>query len=241
MNLRIFAVLLVVAGVAHAGTSGISKINGLIVVPAGESVGDVSTVNGAIRVTDRAVIGQARTVNGRITLGTAVTAQSLSTVNGAIVIGPSGRVAGTIRTTNGAITVGSGEHVEGSVRATNGAIVLDSSADVAGRLANVNGGVRLDAAHVGMGIEIVSGNIDVGARSRVEGGIWVRKSCTNEIWKWLFLSPCEPSRIVIGPNAVVQGTLKFEHAVKLYVSTSARIGPIEGAKAIPYSGTSPQT
>ena len=45
--------------------------------------------------------------------------------------------------------------------------------------------------------------------------------------------------MVIGPNAVVDGTLKFEREVKLFVSESAKIGPVEGATPQMFAGESP--
>lgn len=52
-------------------------------------------------------------------------------------------------------------------------------------ISKVNGSIHLDAAHVG-GIETVNGHIDIGARSRVEGGILVKKSCTQGFWTGSF-------------------------------------------------------
>jgi hypothetical protein len=205
---------------ALAAAPDVSKVNGSVDVTAGQPYGDVSTVNGSIRVEDNAVVGRAHTVNGGITLGAGASAQSLGTVNGSI-------------------SVGTGAHVTGTLRTVNGKITLEPSADVSGHLSNVNGQIHLDAAHAGGGIETVSGDINIGARSRVEGGIWVKESCSNGIWGWLFWSHCEPSDVVIGPDAIVQGTLRFEHEVKLYVSARARIGPVQGAKAIVYSGERP--
>lgn len=219
MNRYAFVVALGLASVAFAAPD-IGKVNGSISVTAGQSVGNVSTVNGAIYIDDKALVVHAHTVNGSITLGAATAAQSLRTVNGSISIGTGGRVAGAITSVNGAIT-------------------LDRSADVSGRLANVNGPIRLDTAHVGGGIETVNGSIEIGARSRVEGGILVKSSCTRGFWNRLFPSRCQPSLVVIGPDAIVKGTLKFEHEVKLYVSDRARIGPVEGARAIVYSGNRP--
>ena len=43
-----------------------------------------------------------------------------------------------------------------------------------------------------------------------------------------------PPRIVIGPQAVVDGSLVFEHPVTLYVHRSARTGAIQGATAIAF-------
>ena len=48
-----------------------------------------------------------------------------------------------------------------------------------------------------------------------------------------------PPRIVIGPNAVVDGPLVFEREVTLYVHDSARIGKVTGAIAVRYSSPTP--
>ena len=45
--------------------------------------------------------------------------------------------------------------------------------------------------------------------------------------------------MVIGPGSVVQGTLNFEREVELYVSDTATIGAVEGAKVVRFSGERP--
>jgi hypothetical protein len=48
-------------------------------------------------------------------------------------------------------------------------------------------------------------------------------------------------KIVVGPDAVVEGDLVFEQEVKLYVHETARIGKVTGATPVRYSGaTSPR-
>jgi len=100
-------------------------------------------------------------------------------------------------------------------------------------VSNVNGAIRLEGAHVGGGIETVSGDIEVGAGSRVEGGIRVEKP---NGW---FNPSSKPPRIVIGPDAVVEGTLDFRREVELHVSDRATVGTIEGATAKRFSGPTP--
>lgn len=124
-------------------------------------------------------------------------------------------------------------HIAGSVNTVNGAVSLDSGAKIGGRVENVNGHIQLTAAHVGGGIHTVSGSIDIGANSRIEGGIVVEKSRGMHFGK-----PTVP-RVVIGPGAIVQGTLRFERQVKLYVSDSATIGPVEGAVPEKFAGDRP--
>ncbi|HEY6455736.1 MAG TPA: hypothetical protein VIY90_10705 [Steroidobacteraceae bacterium] len=180
-------------------------------------------MNGSISIGPNQQAGNVSTVNGSITLGEASTAASLTTVNGAIRLASSGRISGPVSTVNGSIT-------------------LERSTDVAGRVSSVNGAIRLHAAHVRGGIKTASHDIDIGANSRVEDGILVQKRTSSWWDRWIrdwFPETDPPPRIVIGPGAVVSGTLKFERDVKLYVSDSATIGAVQGATAIVYSGDQP--
>jgi cytoskeletal protein CcmA (bactofilin family) len=45
--------------------------------------------------------------------------------------------------------------------------------------------------------------------------------------------------IIIGPGAEVQGELRFERNVHLFVSDHATIGLVTGATAVTFSGDSP--
>ena len=84
-----------------------------------------------------------------------------------------------------------------------------------------------DRIKVGGGIRTVGGDITVGAGSRVRGGITVEKPGTG----WLRIGKPKVPRIVIGPDAVVEGPLVFEREVTLHVHASARTGAIRGATA----------
>jgi hypothetical protein len=97
----------------------------------------------------------------------------------------------------------------------------------------VNGRFVLEGAHIGGGIETVSGDIEIGANSHVEGGIIVDKPSG---WSW---GKQRNPKIVIGPHAIVDGTLEFRREVELYVSDSAKVGTITGAKAQTFSGDRP--
>ena len=188
------------------------KINGSVDVAAGQAAEDATTVNGAIRLAEGATAKQASTVNGSITLGDHATADSAQTVNGSITLGENARISG-------------------SVTAVNGSITLHKGAEVAGKLENVNGRFTLEAAHVGGGIKTIGGSIDIGADSHVEGGISVEKTSGFSI----SFSNNVPV-IIIGPGATVQGPLKFEREVKLYVSDRATIGEVTGATPVKFSG-----
>jgi predicted acyltransferase (DUF342 family) len=209
----VMAGLIVLFGAVSA--CGAGSINGPITVAAGQKTGDVSTVNGSVTVEDGATVGSAATVNGAVSLGSNVTARSVKTVNGQVKLGASSRVSGDVMTVNGSVD-------------------LDNRADITGKITNVNGGIRLTSAHVGGGITTVNGDIDVGRDSQVDGGIRVKKPDFSTD------SDRRPSRVVIGPNATVNGGLHFEREVKLYVSESARVnGEIEGATAEKFSGDQP--
>jgi hypothetical protein len=199
---------------ASARGGDIDKVNGSVHVEAGQQAGDVSTVNGAVHVDAGAVVRKASTVNGAVELGDRAQASSLGTVNGAI-------------------TLGDGSKVGGGVSAVNGSIRLGAGAEVQGKLGNVNGSITLDDAHVGGGIETVGGDITIGANSRVEGGILVDKP-----GGWFHFSSRLPL-VVIGPHAVVQGTLEFKREVVLKVSDSAQIGPVKGTTVVKFSGATP--
>ncbi|HKR75037.1 MAG TPA: hypothetical protein VJR95_00140 [Rhodanobacter sp.] len=201
---------------ATAADNDIDKVNGSVQVDAGQHAGDVSSVNGSVHVGDHAVVQKASTVNGSVDLGAQARAGELGTVNGAI------RLAG-------------GSQVNGKVEAVNGAISLAQGAQVDGHLSNVNGAITLDAAHVAGGLETVSGDITVGAGSHVEGGILVDKP-NNGWFRWG--SERKPV-IVIGPHAVVQGTLEFRREVVLKVSDSAQIGTVKGAAVERFHGDAP--
>jgi DUF4097 and DUF4098 domain-containing protein YvlB len=203
------------AALASNDDLDIDKVNGSIHVPDNATAGKLSTVNGGIRIGTGARAKSAETVNGGIDVGSDATLDSLETVNGGLRIGEKTKIAKTVETVNGSITLASG-------------------ADVAGKLGNVNGGIRLDRAHVGGGIETVSGDIEIGANSHVEGGIVVEADHS-----WFRFGSSRLPRIVIGPHATVQGTLVFKREVELYVSDSATIGTVQGAKPVKFSGDQP--
>jgi DUF4097 and DUF4098 domain-containing protein YvlB len=216
-----------------AAVAGVSKVNGSVRVEAGQTAGDVSTVNGSVTIENAAIAEDVETVNGSITVESNATVQSVESVNGGISLGSNAK-ANTVETVNGTLRLAEGAQVSGDVSAVNGAAQLAKGADIRGGLSNVNGKMTITAAHVGGGLKTVNGDINVGADSRIEGGILVEKPKQN----WSTSNRHVP-RIVIGPGAVVEGRLRFEHEVELFVSDRAKIGQVEGAKAVTYSGDQP--
>ena len=161
-------------------------------------------------------------------------APSIDKVNGGITA-EAGQRYGDLSTVNGGITLGRGTYSK-DVETVNGGIFMDRGSQVRGDISAVNGGIGIVGTAVGGRIETVNGDISVGADSRVTGGIKVEKQ-HGSFGGW-FGKPKIP-RIVIGPNAVVEGPLVFEREVKLYVHASARIGELRGATAVRYDGASP--
>ena len=193
----------------------IDKVNGGITAQAGQAYGDLGTVNGGIDIEDGARVEDASTVNGGIEGGDDVHARSLEAVNGGVRLGKRAQVR--------------------SIETVNGGIFLDRGSRVAGDIGNVNGGIGVVGTVVEGDIETVTGDISVGADSHVKGGIRVEKPQGMSFnWK----KQRDP-RIVIGPNAVVDGPLVFERDVTLYVHSSARIGRVTGATAKLYSTATP--
>lgn len=197
-----------------ASCSEHDKVNGSIRINANEQVSDLDTVNGSIRIGAGAHAKHAETVNGSIHVESGAEVVSLETVNGSI-------------------TLNDGVKVAQNVEAVNGSLVLDNNVDVSGRLSNVNGSIKLAAAHVGVGIETMNGDVTLGANARVEGGLSVEKPKN-----WFESNEKEERKphIVIGPNAVIKGALVFKREVELFVSDSAIIDKVEGATPIKFSG-----
>lgn len=221
----LFTVLLVTAGIAqandHAGGDergrSIDKVNGGITAQAGQSYGDLSTVNGGIELERGARAEDVETVNGGIEAEDEVSVRSVSTVNGGIRFGQRARI-------------------DGGVETVNGGIFIDRGGNVRRDVSTVNGAIGLVDTDLGGGIETVNGDITVGVGSHVKGGIRIEKPTGNRGVRWG--KPKVP-RIVIGPDAVVDGDLVFEREVTLHVHQSARIGNVSGATARRYGTATP--
>lgn len=193
----------------------IDKVNGSITANAGQVYGDLSTVNGGIRIEAGARTEDASTVNGGIKVAERAQTRDLETVNGGI-------------------RLESGVQVEGDLETVNGEVFVDRGGRVSGGVTTVNGAIGLVDADLGKGIDTVNGDITVGVNSHVRGGIKVEKPTGN--WMPISFGRREPPRIIVGPNATVDGPLVFEREVKLYVHRTAKIGPVTGATAVPYDG-----
>ncbi len=202
----------------HGPRHDIDKVNSSITAETGQTYGDLSTVNGSIKIEAHARVEDAETVNGSIRAKDDVQARSLSTVNGSIHVGERARIDGKIETVNGGVFV-------------------DRGGKVARGIETVNGAIGIVSTDLGGGIETVNGDITVGVGSHVKGGIKVEKP--NKGWSGFRIGKQKIPRVVIGPNAVVEGPLVFEREVKLYVHASARIDSLRGATAVRFAGATP--
>lgn len=215
LQMPLFILVLASLAATAFAQEDLSRVNGGVAVAAGERKGDLSTVNGGIQVGADARAGGVSTVNGAVTLGERAQVRSVEIVNGNVRLGRGVRVEGGVQTVNGDVFADRGSRVGGDVSTVNGAIGLVGTV-LAGNVASVNG------------------DITVGIGSRVRGGIRVPVSSS-----WFQITPKRKLRIVVGPDAVVEGESRFEREVVLYVHSSARMGPVTGAEARPFDTPTP--
>ncbi len=198
---------------AFADGQDIDKVNGSITAAAGQTYGSLETVNGSIRIEAGARVEDAETVNGSIHVADQAQTRGLATVNGSI-------------------RAGNAVLVDGAIETVNGSVFVDRGSRVARNVETVNGGIGLVDTDLGGGIETVNGDITVGVGSHVKGGIKIEKPSVQ----WIQIGKKRDPRVIVGPNARVDGALVFERPVKLYVHRSATIGPVAGATAVRYDG-----
>ena len=151
------------------------------------------------------------------------------------------RVADKVRsrnlsTVNGAIDVARNVVVDGEVSAVNGRITVGGGSKVANDLGNVNGKIELEGSEVGGDVSTVSGDIELAEGAVVMGNLVVEKPGS---WDTSKRTP----RVVIGPGSRVEGVIRLEREVQLYISESAEVGGVEGEMtiddAVRFSGKKP--
>lgn len=229
--LHALTLALALAAAPALAAEDISRVNGGIELAADSQNGDLSTVNGGIRIGDGARFKDASTVNGGIRAGHRVQGEDLATVNGGIELGEQA-VVDSMTTVNGKISAGPGLRADDDVESVSGGIFIDRGGRVDGNVSTVNGGIGLVATEVTGNVHTVSGDVTVGIGSHVRGGVTVTRPSSN----WFPVQIKRRPRIVIGPDAVVEGPLRFDREVDLYVHETARTGAVTGATPVPYSG-----
>ncbi|HZV38406.1 MAG TPA: DUF4097 family beta strand repeat-containing protein [Pseudoxanthomonas sp.] len=203
----ILLLTLALAATPALAQQDLDEISRDITARAGQSYGSLETVSGDIRIEAGARTRSASTVSGDIHVAQDATTGGLETVSGDIHAG--GKVS-----------------ADGDVESVSGDIFFDRGGSVRGDVDSVSGDIGLVGTRVGGGLETVSGDITVGVGSHVRGGIKIEKNENGSSMQW-----GHPPRIVIGPNAVVEGPMVFERPVVLYVHKTAKIGRVSGATA----------
>ncbi|MEX2125130.1 MAG: hypothetical protein WD795_14650 [Woeseia sp.] len=205
---------------AGSESKGHSTLNGSITVGSEAIVnGDLETVNGAIRIDDNARIEVAETVNGSVRVGSGVSARGLSSVNGSI-------------------SVGENSTIDGEVDVVNGRISLTPGSSVSSDVSNVNGEIEISGAGIGGDLTTVNGDVTLSGNATLTGDLVVQEPNGGN-WSTSSRKP----RIVIGPGARVQGEIRLEREVELYISETAEVGGVSGVMtlddAVRFSGERP--
>ena len=216
-----------------------ASINKSIKVAAGEEAGGATSVNGSISVGDDATVtGNLKTVNGSIRVDSGATIESASTVNGGLRLAD-GVKADSLSTVNGSINVGEKGVIDGEISAVNGRISVGEGTRIDDDVGNVNGQIGLSGAEVGGDLSTVNGDIELSDGAVVKGDLVVEKPSN---WSWGKEKSRKP-RIVIGPGSRVEGTLRLERKVDLFISESAEVGGVSGEMtlddAVRFSGERP--
>ena len=216
-----------------------ASINKSVKVAPGAESGGETSVNGSITVGEGATVtGGLNTVNGKIRVGDDATVENVHTVNGSVSIG-SDVSAGSLETVNGSISLGEKSTAAGAVEAVNGRIQLAKGSEVTEDVSNVNGDISLVGSEVGGDLSTVNGDVALSDGAVLKGDLIVEEPSS---WGWSSKKSRTPE-IVIGPGSRVEGVLRLEREVKLFISESADVGGVEGVMsmddAVRFSGDRP--
>lgn len=204
-----------------AQSGGRSTVNGSITVGRDATInGGLATVNGTIRVDENSRIEAAETVNGSVRLAAGVAATEIESVNGSI-------------------RLGENVVVSGGISVVNGKIAIDRGSRVGDDVSNVNGELRVTGAEIGGDLTTVNGDVWLGDNAILVGDLVVEKPDHGLFRETVSRKP----KVVIGPGTAVQGTIRLEREVELYISESATVGGVEGEMsledAVRFSGPQP--
>ena len=183
----------------------------------------ISTVNGQVEAEEGQTYDTLSTVNGQVRVGRGVTAKEAKTVNGQVLIEENVKL-GKASTVNGQLRIGEGSTIEHEASTVNGGVKLAKRARVGGDVSTVSGGIELDGAEVGGSITTRNGDIELTDGAHVRGSINVKKK-NDSGWSW---GKDEPIEVRICSTCVVDGDLRFERPVDLYVQPGAKIGQVIG-------------
>lgn len=245
---------LLLAATPVAAQQNTNKVSDDIKVQAGQTVGNLKTISGDIELKAGAQAGRASTVSGDIDLESGAKAGALTTVSGDIdggdfaQLGDLATVSGDIKLGQDART-GAAKSTSGDIHygrnavlkqaeTVSGEIFIAQGGAVAGDIKTISGSIGLIGTRLDGSVTTYVGDVTIGIGSHVKGGLTVRKPERgnsalgfNNNNRVTINGPQRIPRIIIGPDAVIEGALVFEHEVKLYVHASAKTGAISGATA----------
>ncbi len=183
----------------------------------------ITSVNGQVEAAPGETYDTLSTVNGQVRVGRGVTAKEAKTVNGQILIAEDVKL-GKASTVNGQLRIGEGATITEEASTVNGSVKLAKRARVGGDVSTVSGEIELDGAEVGGSLTTRNGDIELSEGAHVRGGINVKKK-NDSGWSW---GKDESVEVRICATCVVDGELRFERPVELYVAPGARIGKVIG-------------
>ena len=131
-----------------------------------------------------------------------------------------------------------GSRLDGEISAVNGRIAVGGGSKVANDVDNVNGEIELAGSEIGGSLTTVNGDVELADGAVIRGDLVVERPGGSG-WDHDNRKP----RIVIGPGSRVEGVIRLEREVGLYISESAEVGGVEGEMgiddAVRFSGKRP--
>ncbi|MEQ8822698.1 MAG: hypothetical protein RLY93_20870 [Sumerlaeia bacterium] len=232
----------------------VTSRSGNLVIADGAILASIDSGSGNVEVGNFAVVGRIGIVSGNLTIGEGGSTGPIEMTSGNVTLAGSNFVEGSIESVSGNVTGGENVSVSRNVEVLSGNIAFGPESKVGGRVESISGTVTLDGVRVSDKVDTVSGAITIRG-GKVKGGV---KSAFGDITladgakveegvsiyrnDRLPQSPPGPPRILIGPDVEIEGGLKFERPVELFVHPSASIGgEIQGAEPRPYEEAFPAT
>lgn len=203
-----------------------NKISGDVQTQPGQKYGGLNTVSGDVRVARGVEAGGVHSVSGDITVEAGAKIGNAATTSGNLTVADDSQTGG-LKSVSGNIALGRKVVVDGDLASVSGNLFADHGSRIGGDVSTVSGDVGLVQTEVDGDITFVSSDVTVGVGSHVKGRLHLKKPTYSNLKR--------PPRVVVGPNAVIDGPLDFELPVTLYVHSSAKVGAITGATPIAFS------
>lgn len=181
-------------------------------------------------------IGSIYQIDGSIDLAPGGQAGNLSSVSAPITLQHDAR-AKRLRTVDGRIDLEPRAIALDNVMSVEGAVNLAADARVLGRVQTLTGPITLTDAIVGQGLETVSGTLRLTGKSRVNHGITLSKPGPKMHGKDIERLPT----LIVGPNVEIAGKVIAERGATIWVSRTAKVDAVEGARVHWFDGNTPPT